>query len=29
MEEKLPAIGVCGPFGAVKEHASGFYKVEG
>ena len=24
-EEKLPAIAVCGPFGAVKEQASGLY----
>ena len=25
---KLPAIAVCGPFGAVKEQASGFYAQE-
>lgn len=25
---KLPAIAVCGPFGAVKEQASGFYAKE-
>ena len=25
VEEKLPAIAVCGPFGAVKEQASGLY----
>ncbi len=28
VEEKLPAIAVCGPFGAVKEQASGFYADE-
>ena len=27
-EGKLPAIAVCGPFGAVKEQASGFYAQE-
>ena len=26
--EKLPAIAVCGPFGAVKEQASGLYAQE-
>lgn len=25
VREKLPAIAVCGPFGAVKEQASGLY----
>ncbi|MEE1133545.1 MAG: alpha/beta hydrolase, partial [Methanobrevibacter sp.] len=24
-EDKLPAIAVCGPFGAVKEQSSGLY----
>lgn len=27
-EEKLPAVAVCGPFGAVKEQASGLYADE-
>ncbi len=27
MKEKLPAIAVCGPFGAVKEQASGLYAM--
>lgn len=28
MEEKLPAVAVCGPFGAVKEQCSGLYADE-
>lgn len=27
-EDKLPALAVCGPFGAVKEQASGLYAME-
>ena len=28
IEGKLPALAVCGPFGAVKEQASGLYAQE-
>ena len=27
--QKLPAIAVCGPFGAVKEQSSGLYALKG